>query len=180
MGCEAVLSLDDSHWNSLKGGYLVPYDPRPALRQLERGENLKEAWNELWQELHHQRDLGEASYATIPVLVDIHQKTRHLDWNLYALAAVVEVERHAVNNPPLPEWLVDHYKLAWQQLLNLATEDLKNLNDPLLLRAILSVIALAKGNLKLGALVIHLDEGDIDELVEEYLSWGQLYEPQTS
>jgi len=97
-----MLGYDDPRWKEMKGGYKVIYDPRPALRSLEKGVNLDAAWDELWNELHHQGDVGEASNAAIPHLVRIQKQTRNLDWNLYALVSTIETQRHAKNNPALP------------------------------------------------------------------------------
>ena len=54
-----MLNVDDIRWTKLSGGYRVPYDPRAALRKLASGTEVSEAWKELWQELHHQGDVGE-------------------------------------------------------------------------------------------------------------------------
>jgi len=57
-------------WGELNDGYGAPYDPRPAIAKL-RAEPLDQAaWGELWNELHHQGDVGAASYAAVPLLVD--------------------------------------------------------------------------------------------------------------
>jgi hypothetical protein len=56
------MSLDDLRWQELHGGYRVPFDASELLRRLEQGQDI---WDELWQELHHQGDVGEASYAAV-------------------------------------------------------------------------------------------------------------------
>lgn len=61
------MDFDDIGWAGLLGGYRVPYDPRNALRRLEGGD-AEAAWQELWAELYHQGDVGEASYAAVPHL----------------------------------------------------------------------------------------------------------------
>ncbi len=66
-----MLSLDDPRWSTLEGGYKVIYDPRPALELLRAGGRTEEAWSELWNELHHQGDIGSASYAAVPHIIDI-------------------------------------------------------------------------------------------------------------
>ena len=38
------------------------------------------------------------------------------------------------------------------------------------------MVALAKGQIKLGALVSYLDESELDELLEDRLAWGELYD----
>src|SRR5215469_1203330 len=61
-----MLGLTDKPWTELIGGYRTAFDPRPALHKLESNVHAKEAWHELWEELHHQGDVGEASYAAVP------------------------------------------------------------------------------------------------------------------
>ena len=60
-----MIAFDDKRWEGLKGGYKVLYDPRPALRELESGSPVEPIWKELWEDLHHQGDIGEASYCSV-------------------------------------------------------------------------------------------------------------------
>lgn len=170
-----MLSDDETKWKELKGGYKVSYDPSSALRKLESGKEVQEAWDELWQELHHQGDIGEASYASVPHLVRIHQENGNLDWNLYALVSTIEIERHRETNPPIPVWLEPSYKKAWSNLLDLALQDIPEANDDTTLRAILGAIALAKGRLELGAVISNFEESELIELLDEYMGWSELY-----
>ena len=97
-----MISFDDKRWEGLMGGYKLVYDPRPALRKLESSSAaIEPIWHELWEDLHHQGDVGEASYAAVP------SRSAEPDWNPYGLVAVVEIERHRKGNPPLPEWIAD-------------------------------------------------------------------------
>jgi len=66
-----MLSFDDERWNHLTGGYKTPFDPRPFLRRLENQQDTETAWQELWEELHHQMDVGDASYTAIPELLRV-------------------------------------------------------------------------------------------------------------
>jgi hypothetical protein len=93
-----MLSFDDDRWNHLAGGYKMPFDPRPSLRKLESRQDTPSAWKELWEELHHQGDVGDASYAAIPELVRIHRNGRAADWNLYAMVAIIELARSESQN----------------------------------------------------------------------------------
>jgi hypothetical protein len=167
-----MLSLDDPRWAELKGGYRVPFDAVPLLVRLERGENV---WDELWDELHHQGDVGEASYAALPHLVRIAAGFPHRDWNVYSLASTIEVERHRKSNPPVPDWLAGAYQAAWDNLLELAVDDIRRAQDRLMFRSILGAVALAKGDLKLGALIAYSDESEIDEILERYDAWSALF-----
>jgi hypothetical protein len=100
-----MLSLDDGRWNNMAGGYRMKCDPRPLLAELESAENKETAWHELWEELHHQGDVGEASYASVPHLVRIHRTSGVVDWNTYAIVAIIELARGKGNNPEVPTWL---------------------------------------------------------------------------
>jgi hypothetical protein len=170
-----MLAYNDPKWGKLKGGYKVLYDPTPALKKLERGMDNASTWDELWQELHHQGDVGEASYAAVPHLVRIHQATRSLDWNLYALASTIEVERHRKTNPPLPDWIAKSYRDAWAALLELAIDDLKQARDDTSTQALLGAIAIGKGMLKLGTVISNFTGDELLEILEQYNSWTELY-----
>jgi hypothetical protein len=90
-----MFSIDDEYWKHLVGGYKIPFDPRPSLRKLENQQDTATAWEELWEELHHQGAVGEASYAAVPELVRIHRSGGAPDWNLYAMVAIIELARTA-------------------------------------------------------------------------------------
>ena len=168
-----MLPLFDAKWATLLGGYRVPYDPSEALSRLGQGQD---AWQELWSELHHQGDVGEASYAAVPHLVRIAADAMQRSWNFYALVSTIEIERHRKSNPPLPRWLSDDYSVALRGMQSLALNDLPLRDDSLSVQAILAALALCRGQAKLGALISSLDESELDELVDEQLAWGELYE----
>jgi hypothetical protein len=168
-----MLPLDDPRWNELLGGYQVPYDPSDALRRLENGEDV---WHELWEELHHQGDVGEASYATVPHLVRIAKLLPRRDWNFYGLVSTIEIERHRKSNPPIPSWLAPAYTDAMRGVLELAVNDLPIVDNRDTVRSIVGAIALAKGELELGALISLSDDSEIDEVLNQYNAWSQVYE----
>ena len=167
------MQLDDVRWKDFEGGYRVPYDASVALQSVIDGIDV---WDELWEELHHQGDVGLASYAAVLQLVRIAGASEHRDWNFYGLLATIEVERHRKNNPPVPDWLQPSYDAAWTRLSQIAVADLQTKSDSFTTRAILSVLALAKGELKLGALLSGLDTSELDDWLEERQAWSELYE----
>jgi hypothetical protein len=122
-----MIPLDDPVWKNLNGGYQIPFDASSVLGRLEQGEDV---WDELWEELHHQGDVGEASYAAVPHLVRIGKQFASRDWQIYSLVSTIEIERHRKNNPSLPNWLEESYRAAWDQLLELALCDLQAVDDP--------------------------------------------------
>ena len=144
-----VMNLDDPRWGMLEGGYRVPYDSRDALRALERGQ-AAQAWEELWNELHHQGDVGVASYAAVPHLVRVHEARGVADRNTYALAAIIEDARQAGHNPALPVSMRHAYNAAWRRLAELGLHELPAAADPTLISAILAVVAMHKGEFELG------------------------------
>jgi hypothetical protein len=167
-----MLPLGDPRWSELHGGYKQPYDPSVALNRLASGEDT---WDELWENLHHQGDVGESSYATVPHLVRIASDSDSRDWQVYALLSTIEIERHRKSNPPIPDWLAAGYSAAWNRLLQLAIEDIQHVDDGLSVRSILGAIALAKNQLKLGALLSDVDDSEIDEILEKSHEWSTCY-----
>ena len=158
-----MLSFDDDRWNHLMGGYKNLFDPRPWLRKLENQQDTAAAWRELWDELHHQGDVGDASYAAVPELVRIHRAGGAADWNLYAMVAIIELARSESKNPDVPEWLRDEYLRSIQELAEIGTKDILSAGDADTKRAILSVIAIAKGLRTHGKFLVAYSE---DELLE--------------
>jgi hypothetical protein len=159
------MDFDDPSWSSLKGGYRVPYDPRQALRALEQGGDVAGAWNELWNELHHQGDVGEASYATVPHLVRIHEARGVPDWNTYGLVATIEDTRHSPDNPSIPPDLQEAYDAAWGRLVQLGLVELRDAEDPTLVCCIIAVIAMGKGQLSIGRFAVSLTEDERQEIL---------------
>jgi len=167
-----MLDLNDGKWKELHGGYNMPYDASEALRALEAGMDV---WDELWDELHHQGDVGVASYAAVPQLVRIASGAAHRDWNFYGLIATIEIERHRISNPAIPAWLQADYDNALAKASALALADLPSQADGETTQTILSLLALAKGELKLGAMLSGLDASELDAWLEERLGWTALY-----
>ncbi|MFL9880568.1 hypothetical protein PQR63_19385 [Herbaspirillum rhizosphaerae] len=172
MDTQKLLSLDDAKWKEFEGGYRSPYDASFALRSLRDGVDV---WDELWNELHHQGDVGIASYAAVPQLVAIAATLVRRDWNFYGLIATIETERHRKGNPSVPDWLMESYQDAWHQVMEIAAADLARNCEALTVQAILGVLALAKGEIKLGALLSTVDSSEVDEWVEQRLGWSEQY-----
>lgn len=170
-----MLPMDDPRWKTMCGGYKMPYDARTALRALQNGKDQEPIWSEFWNELHHQGDLGEASYTVVPYLVEMQKASGALDWNFYALVAVIEFERHRKTNPPVPDWLTDGYKRAWAELEQVALHDFAGAGDPITQRVILSVLALSKGLIGFGAILSTFDESELLDILDTHMAWSELY-----
>jgi hypothetical protein len=165
-----MLSFDDQGWSQLRGGYRSPYDPRKALLSLERGTNVSAAWSELWEELHHQGDVGEASYAAVPHLVRIHRERDALEVNTYALAVVIERARREHANPEMPPWLGAAYDSAWQHLVDLGLRDLRLVSEDDIIGPIIAALSYGKGLPMLGRMAM-LTEQERREMLDE-AGWG--------
>ncbi len=89
--------------------------------------------------------MGEASYAAVPHLVRIYRQRGVIDWNTYAIVAVIELARDSRKNPELPESLKEDYLQAIRELAEVgAVEVLKSTNFEDI-QAILSILAIAAG-----------------------------------
>ena len=143
--CFRMLSLDDKRWQNLEGGYRTQFDPRPSLSRLDTTKDTNAAWRDLWDGLHHQGDVGEASYAAVPHLVRIYRKGGVIDWNTFAIVAVIELARDDSKNPRVPKWLEEDYFQAIRDLAELGAVEVLQTKNPEEVRAILSILAISAG-----------------------------------
>ena len=148
----------------------MPFDASPALAKLESGSDVTGAWEELWKELHHQGDVGEASYAAIPHFVRIHRQRGVPDWNSYAIVAVIDLARDQPDNPPVPDWLGADYQRAIHDLAETGTTEIKDAKTPEDVRAILSILAIAKGARTHGRFLIEYSADELLDLESNDLS----------
>ena len=159
-----MLSFEDERWNHLMGGYRVPFDPRPLLRRLEDEQETAAVWRELWEELHHQGEVGDASYAAVPHIVQIHGKHGIVDWNPYAIVAIIESARTNPRNPTIPEWLEKDYFSSIQNLAEVGMAEISRAYEPEAIRAILGIIAIAKGLRTHGRFLVEYGEDELLDL----------------
>jgi hypothetical protein len=166
-----MLDLNDPEWQSFEGGYRQPYDASVALTKLEKASNKTEIdtiLNELWEELHHQGDVGVASYMSVPHLVRIALEKQLTDSNIIALITVIEIERHK-NNPPIP---VRHQASYLEAIGKLAAMALNNINENWDLETTawrLAAVAASKGQTSIANAISKFDSYDmIEEFLEEH------------
>jgi len=159
-----MLSLDDERWSSLNGGYRVPFDPRPLLRKLEAGTDVRAVWDGLWRGLHHQGDVGEASYAAVPHLVRIHRQRGVVDWNTYAIVATIELARGRGTNPEVPASLRQGYQEAIDQLAETGLRELPHAEGQEAIRSILAMLAIWKGARTYGQVLSSFSEDELLQL----------------
>jgi hypothetical protein len=111
----------------------------------------------------HQGDVGDASYAAVPELVRIHRRHGVADWNTYAMAAIIELARTERGNPKVPEWLQEDYFRSIQELAEMGAKEILRADASEAIRAIPSVIAIARGLRTHGKFLVEYSE---DELLE--------------
>jgi hypothetical protein len=112
------------------------------LRLLDADGDLAGAWAELWEELHQQDDVGDASFAAVPVIARLVTSGRIADWNAYSLAAMIEDARLRKADFDVPSWLSVEYATAWRQLFLAGLAALDGAVDEPLISSIMSVLAL--------------------------------------
>jgi hypothetical protein len=114
--------------------------------------------------LHHQGDVGEASYAAVPELVRIHRNGSAADWNLYAMVATIELARTESENPEVPDWLKEDYFRSIQELAQMGTKEILAAGETETKRAILGVIAIAAGLRTHGKFLVKYSEDEPSEM----------------
>lgn len=146
----------------------MPFDPRPLLAKLEAGLDRESTWDELWGQLHHQGDVGDASYAAVPLLVDICRRQGGIDWNPYAMVATIQLARTKGHNPELPEWLQKDYFRAIRELAEIGASAVLRAERAEATRAMLSVIAIAKGLRTQAKFLVEYTEDELLEIDSQY------------
>lgn len=156
------------NWAGLTDGYREFRDPRPLIERLRSGRGLSACWEEVWERYHHQSDVGTASYAIVPAIVDAYA-SRPRTWEPYAYVAILEECREEKDNPDMPDWLEDDYDHALVRLRELAFEDLRAPQPTGRLAHLLSFLAAASGSLGLAVAIGNLEMNDYAcDVLERY------------
>lgn len=164
-----MIDFNDPRLKNLLGAYRKPYDVSHLLRKIEANGPSQELWDELWSNLYHQGQIGEASLAAVPCLAWLMKEQKARDWNLYALAGIIELSRNVNSNPDLPDWLSSDYKAGLNEIMETGINDLKVSIDVYTLRSILGFVALIKGSQDTARLLLELDESEIKEILSAYM-----------
>jgi hypothetical protein len=165
------MELDDRIWATLAGGYKIPYNasrPLKKLRDATRQDEFAPVFAELWDNLHHQGDVGIASYLAIPQLVSICINKKLLDWNFIGLCVVIENCRLDGNNPELPEEYQNPYFESLSQFERYLLLNFKSITDQTALRLSLALFATVNGQPGLGKAIEILEEDLLQEFLEQH------------
>lgn len=166
-----MITLSNSIWKELEGGYKIPYDVSVPLTQLEwatSSTEVEKIFSELWNELHHQGDVGVASYMAIPQLVRISRDKGLFNWNVLTLCSTIEQQRHLGENPSLPTEYTEYYNNGLMELKEFILDNFRSIQDELTLRAALSALAVCNGEMKLSKAIIELSDDTLDEFLEQF------------
>jgi hypothetical protein len=148
---------NDEQWSQLTDASGQTYDPNPALAAVADGDT-DAGYDELWQRLHHQGDLGTAAYAAVPELVRCVDNALDPDWRAYALIATIEEERLSGRNPAIPAWLAEQYRAAMERVIDPALRHLRMATEDETVRSIIAVLAHAKGQHTIGAIALWTED----------------------
>jgi hypothetical protein len=165
------MDLDNKIWSTLNGGYKIPYNasrPLKKLRDAIRQEDLEVIFTELWDNLHHQGDVGIASYAAVPQLVSICINKKSLDWNFIGLCLLIENCRLEKHNPELPNEYQDAYFQSLNEFERYLLLNFKGITDQTALRLTLALLATVNGQPGLGRAIEILDEGSLPEFLQQF------------
>jgi len=139
------MRMNDERWVGLEGGYRVPFDPRTLLVHLRLAPEDAVLWSELIEGLYHQGDVGEASYAAVPVMVSFGVELERMPWQMLALVASIEMARNQGENPDVPGWLAEEYGAALSTLAEECMKRLPEIEGEEAARGMLCILALWKG-----------------------------------
>ncbi|MBC7948679.1 MAG: hypothetical protein H7Y42_12400 [Chitinophagaceae bacterium] len=147
------MDLDSPSWRSLYGGNKIPYNaslPLKKLRDAVKPEEVSVILDALKENLHHNGDVGTASYAAIPQLVAICITKRSFDSRYIGLCLLIELCRIEKHNPEVPEDLQGSYFDSLSQLERYLLLNFKNITDQTSLRLTLALLATLNGQPHLG------------------------------
>jgi len=166
-----LLALDDPRWETYRSGYNRAELNTPAwIRKLMSGDFDESHWDFLWDELHHQGDVGEASYAVIPYLAQFAVKEEREDWHLFGFPAVVELARLDGRNPEIPHEVEGSYFEAFRVLSQSAV--FLHKWDEILTPCASACIALAKGQPVYARMYLEIaSKNRVLEILEEETGW---------
>lgn len=142
-----LLPLDDPRWATYRGGYnRAPFDVVSLIRNLQTHGATEDFWQTVWDDLQHQGDVGEASYAIIPYLVDYQSHQREPDEQLYHYCVVVDLAQTESGNPPIPLEIEFAYAKALRRLPVIGAELMRRGCSEATVMGVAATTALAAGH----------------------------------
>src|SRR5207244_1636386 len=120
-------------------------------------------FDELWDNLHHQGEVGLASYLAVTALIEICMDKKSFDWNFIGLIITIENARIRGKNPELPLEFDDLYFGSIVKFEDYLHSNFKSITDSSALRMALALFATANGQPELGHAIQVLNEDLLTE-----------------
>ena len=155
-----MIPLESPRWAELKTAYGSAGDIPALLRSLEffpeHKDNRDGPWFSLWSALAHQGDVYSASFAAVPHIVRILESDpRKADFQFFAFPASVEICRQR-KSVLIPADLEADYFDSLKRLPSIAATALADSRDETFIRAALSAIAAATGQVEMAEVILDL------------------------
>ncbi len=164
-----LIPIEDERWRHYRGGYnRAIADLTSLLQKLVTGDASEGEWGVLWDELHHQGDVGEASYAVVPYLAEYAKRASTVAWHAFGFPVVVELARSNRGNPKLPAELEASYFAALRELPMTALSRGLDTWDKLCFEPVMASLALSLGRRLHAELYLDLTENEISEFYKYY------------
>ena len=165
-----MLSLDSPQWSDLEHAYGAASDIPSLLKKIadfSPASGNEGPWFSLWSALAHQGDVYSASFAAVPhVILILASAPLKADATFFQFPAWVEICR-VRNNVEIPDALAPAYFEALAMLPALAAAAATKPWDPDFLQAVLSAIAVAKGQTAVAEAAQELSP----EVAGEFMKW---------
>lgn len=163
---QSRLPLNDPRWASYQGGYRTTYDASAPLIALLEEPQGEAPWQQLWDELHHQGDVGSASYAAVPWLIEILRRSPLADWNPLALICTIELARP--NNPEITDELREGYFSALLSLPHALAEKPCHVWDDNFTQVAAAALALSRGQRAFAEIYLEFSLAEGKKWLAEY------------
>lgn len=162
-----LLSLDDERYSAYRGGYGTVYNVVPKIQSLQEQGASDAFWAEIWEELYHQGDVGEASYAIVPYLVEYQSTLKDVDEQLFQFVVSVDLARLEDRNPPIPGELEFSYAIAIRKLPIVGGERLRRGRSSGAVMAVAAASALSAGHSILARAYLEFGREEALKFLEE-------------
>lgn len=170
-----MLDLDSPRWGKLSHAHGSASDIPDLLRaitKIQYSGDSRGPWLQLYGSLCHQFTLGTAAYAAFPHLIGFAEAACGKPRLEYLnLASCIEAERHMPYQPAFPRGLKEAYMQAFGRASVLAEALLSQRWDDQDMRCLLGMIAIFRGNPKLGFSM----QGSTDQI--ECMECGHIQSP---
>ncbi len=90
-------------------------------------------------------------------MIRIAKVKNRIDYNLFCLIAVIEIQRHVEGNPDIPERFKNEYMDSLKEVPDLIKMISNDKWDNSLTSSVIAALAISKGHIKLGKVILDLE-----------------------